>query len=65
MSTNAVSANLNRTFVKDFHGLRVEATLCEIRKKKVVLQCPERQDRYTIPLEEFNKKYRLVETETA
>ncbi len=60
MSMNAVSTNLNRLFVKELHGQRVKAILRDIRKKKVVLQCPKRQDSYTVPVAEFNKKYRLV-----
>lgn len=60
MSINAERTNLNRLFVKELHGQRTEAILRDIRKKKVVLQCPERQDSYTVPVAEFNKKYRLA-----
>jgi len=60
MAVNAIEQNLNKLFVKEMYGQTTEAILREIRKKKVVLQCPKREDSYTIPVAEFNKKYRLA-----
>lgn len=60
MSVNAVEQNLNKLFKRDFRDQEEEVILREVRKKNVVVQCPHRQDRKTMTLKEFNKKYRLT-----
>ncbi len=53
--------NIGRLFVKQRHGLKTHAILKELRRDKVVLQCPEREDRFTISAKEFRKFYQRVE----
>ena len=59
MNTNhAIEDNLNKVFVKDRHGIVTRAVLVGLRKRKVELQCPDRQDKYSVSVAEFNKHYR-------
>jgi hypothetical protein len=53
--------NIDQLFVKERHGLKTRVLLKEIRRDKVVVQCPDRQDRFTLTTKEFRKFYRKVE----
>lgn len=56
----AIEKNINRLFYKSHRAQVTRVILLEIRNKRVVLQCPNREDRFTIPIAEFNKKYCLM-----
>lgn len=55
----AIEDNKNKLFVKDRHGIVTRAILADIRRQKVVLKCPEREDKFTVTIKEFNKYYQL------
>lgn len=51
---------LDQLFIKERHGIETQAVLREVRRHNVVLQCPERQDRYRVDINTFLKFYRLA-----
>lgn len=54
--------HINKTFVKDRHGIKTTVILKEVLRNKVLVQCPDRQDTFKLSLTEFEKYYRPVET---
>jgi hypothetical protein len=60
MQNIVLEDNIDQLFVKERHGLKTHAILKEVRRNKVVLQCPEREDRFTISVSEFHKFFRKV-----
>jgi hypothetical protein len=43
------------TFVKNRHNIKRVAVLRNVGKKKVELQCPDREDSFHVSLKEFSK----------
>lgn len=57
--------HINDTFVKDRHGIKTVAILEEVRKKKVILRCPKREDTFSETLADFEKYYCLKDNAVA
>lgn len=62
---NAIEQQIGETFVKDKNGIKTTVTLCEVLRNKVLVRCPDRKDSFKLPIDEFLKKYKLVNKATA
>lgn len=56
---------VGETFIKDRHGIKTKVILCQVLRTKVVVMCPDRQDKFKLPIAEFNKKYKAEASLTA
>lgn len=52
--------HVGRTFIKKKYGVVTAVILKEIAKRKVTLGYPEREDTFKIPIEEFQKYYKIT-----
>lgn len=57
-SVVSITDQVNHRFIKERFGTRTTVILKEVRRNKVVLQYPDREDRFTLTLAEFQKFYR-------
>lgn len=51
---------VGKTFDTNFHGVRREVVLLEVRRNKVILQETGHTEKFSLSIKEFTKKYALV-----
>lgn len=56
---------VGQTFVSERNGIRTEAVLESVRRRKVVLREEGRKDSFTMEVAQFHKKFRHRDTQAA
>lgn len=57
----SLESKIGNTFVKQRHGITTKVILKDVRRNKVMLQCPDRKDAFKLSIDEFNRYYQPEE----